>query len=57
MERVGRLRDELAAAALEMFVTEEADTMLLTRGGWATQEQQRGRRRGEEAVPPPSFVA
>ena len=57
VERVGSFRDELAAAALETFVTEEAKTMLPTGGGWATQEEQRGRRRGEEAVPPPSFVA
>ena len=57
VERVDSLGDELAAAAFEAFVTEEANTMLLTGSGWATQEEQRGRRGGEEAVPPPSFVA
>ena len=57
VERVDSLRDELAAAAFEAFVTEEAKTMLPTGSGWATQEEQRGPRSGEEAVPPPSFVA
>ena len=44
VERVDSLREELTAAAFEAFVTEEAKTMLPTGSGWATQEEQRGRR-------------
>ena len=57
VERVGSLRDELASAALETFVTKVTDTMFPAGGAWTTQVEQWRRGRGEEAVSPPILVA